>query len=269
MRHQRHAEPVRRLDRDVDRGDAARPAGDPADPHLDADDDVAMLAGAGHRLARVAQADIAAFADHDVAREAEDAGEGDVEIGEDPRRERSMTWLAEAGEIAGAGAARIDEGGGAAAPSRWHRHRRPATCRPNRRACAGRSGRGRRSARRRRPPGGPSPRRGPSPTAAILPSRKATSAIRSSPLPGSSTRPPAITRSNKRPSLWRNAKTFSLFTRRDSRAYNTYTPSGFGEEIAVRSGADRNRIGGRRAGTIGLPGRISRFFPRQPACDRT
>ena len=44
-----------------------------------------VLAAAGDRLAGVAKHDVAAFADHHVAREAVDAGEGDVEIGEDPR----------------------------------------------------------------------------------------------------------------------------------------------------------------------------------------
>ena len=92
-----------------------RPGRDPADPHLHAYDHVPVLAAAGHRLAGVAEQDLAAFADHDVAREAVDAGERDVEIGDDAAARALDDVVPEAGEVAWAGAAGIDEGGGAAA----------------------------------------------------------------------------------------------------------------------------------------------------------
>ena len=91
-------------------------AGMPAHPHLDADDDVAVLVGDLDRLAHRQEPEIAAFADHDPPREGEDAGKGDVEIGEDARFAPLDHVLAEAEEVAGPGAAGIDRGGHAARP---------------------------------------------------------------------------------------------------------------------------------------------------------
>ena len=117
MRHQRHAQPVGRLHRDVHAArrrsmpEAIRPTRTFM-PTIRSP----VLAAAGHRLAGVAQHDLAAFADHHVAREAVDAGERDVEIGEDPAARALDDVVAEAREVAGPGAAGVDEGGGAAAP---------------------------------------------------------------------------------------------------------------------------------------------------------
>ena len=73
-----------------------------------------MLARDAHRLARVDQAHIGVLAHHDRLGEGEDAGEGDVEIGQDADRRRLDHVLAKAVEVARAGAAGIDEGGDAA-----------------------------------------------------------------------------------------------------------------------------------------------------------
>ena len=93
-------------------------AGVLADPHLDADDDVAVGVGDLDRLARRHQPEIAAFADHDPPRKGEDAGEGDVQIGEDARLAPLDHMLAEAEEIAGPGAAGVDHGRDAARPAK-------------------------------------------------------------------------------------------------------------------------------------------------------
>ena len=69
-----------------------------------------LQAGAG-----IEQADVAALADHDRFGECEDAGERDVEIGQDAHGGRLDHELPKPMEIAGARAARIDQGGGARA----------------------------------------------------------------------------------------------------------------------------------------------------------
>ena len=84
-----------------------------ADPHLDADDEVAV--GLRHRdgVDRVHQPQLLALADHDPMREAEDAGVRDVQIGQDAHLARLDHVLAEAREIARAGAAGVDRRGDA------------------------------------------------------------------------------------------------------------------------------------------------------------
>src|SRR5207237_3591 len=82
--------------------------------HLDADDDIPVFAGRGDHLARLAQPEVAAFAHRDRLREAEDAGERDVHIGQDAHFRALHDVAAKTEEIAGAGTARIDEGGGPA-----------------------------------------------------------------------------------------------------------------------------------------------------------
>ena len=116
MRHHRPAQPVGGLDRDVERGHAVGTRGVPADADFHPDHDVAMVAAAQHRLLGVAHPDVQAFADHHVAREAEDPGERDVQVGEDPRARALHHMPAETQEVAGPGAAGVDEGRGPAAP---------------------------------------------------------------------------------------------------------------------------------------------------------
>ncbi len=64
-----------------------------------------------------------------------------MQIGEDADLAQLDHVLAEAGEIARAGAAGVDRRGDARRPSRTPRRRCRARCRPNRRGCADRSGR--------------------------------------------------------------------------------------------------------------------------------
>ena len=78
-----------------------------------------MLLGHLQAFARVQQAHVAGLADHDGLGEREDAGERDVEIGQDADRRALDHELAKAVEVARPGAAGVDQGGGAGAP----RHR--------------------------------------------------------------------------------------------------------------------------------------------------
>ena len=89
VRHHRQAELLGDLDRHVERRDAARAAGAAADAHLDAHDQVAILARHAHALVEVEKAQIRRFADHHGAAEREDAGERDVEVGEDAHGARA------------------------------------------------------------------------------------------------------------------------------------------------------------------------------------
>ena len=106
--HQRHAGFVRHLQRNVERH-RARVAGSAApDAHLDADDHVAIGIGHLHRADRVHQPQLLALTDHDAVGEGVDAGMRHVQVGQDAHLARLDHMLAEAGEIAGTGAARID-----------------------------------------------------------------------------------------------------------------------------------------------------------------
>jgi hypothetical protein len=116
VRHHRHADFVRDLERDVERHGARAARGASADADLDADDDVAIGVGDLHRIDRRHQPDLLALADHHPRREGVDAGEGDVEISEDAHRAALDHVLAEARKVAGPGAAGID-GGGHARPA--------------------------------------------------------------------------------------------------------------------------------------------------------
>ncbi|GMO90059.1 hypothetical protein BwSH17_77590 [Bradyrhizobium ottawaense] len=113
MRHQGHADLVGNLERNVERHHPRRARGMQADAHLDADDDIAV--GIGHlgRLDRIHQPQFLALADHDPVREAEDAGMRHVQISKDADLARLDHMLAEAGEIAGSGAASVDRRGDA------------------------------------------------------------------------------------------------------------------------------------------------------------
>ena len=119
--HHRQVELLGDLDREFEREHAVALAGVAADPDLDADDQVAVLLGDLEAFARIEQADVAAFADHHRLREGEDAGEGDVEIRQDADRRGLDDVGAKAVEVAGPGAAGIDQGGGARAQGHWLR----------------------------------------------------------------------------------------------------------------------------------------------------
>ena len=114
MRHHRQAGLLGDVERDVERHDARVAAGRLADANLDAQHQVLVLACHAHRLARVEQPHVGALAHHHGLGEGEDAGEGDIEERQDPDRRGLDHVLAEAREVAGPGAAGIDEGRDAA-----------------------------------------------------------------------------------------------------------------------------------------------------------
>ena len=116
VRHQRQAQLLGDLQRHVQRRDAGGAAGAAADAHLDADDQVRILARDAHALVQVEEQQVRRFADHHGAAEGEDAGKGDVEVGEDAHQRGLDHVLAKAGKVARAGGAGVDERGGAAPP---------------------------------------------------------------------------------------------------------------------------------------------------------
>ena len=82
VRHHRHADFVRDLERDVERHRARAARGASAHADLDADDDVAIGIGDLHRIDGRHQPDLLALADHDPMREAVDAGMRDMQVGQ-------------------------------------------------------------------------------------------------------------------------------------------------------------------------------------------
>ena len=106
--HQGHADLLGHLERDFERHDPGGAGGVQADPHLDADDEVAVGVRDFGRADRIHQPQLLALADHDAVGEAKDAGMRDMQIGEDAHLARLDHMLAEAREIAGAGAAGVD-----------------------------------------------------------------------------------------------------------------------------------------------------------------
>ena len=109
------------LQGDIERRDAGGAARVLADPHLDADDHVAVGVRHLHRLGRRHQAELLALAHHHGLGERVDAGERDVQVGEDAHRAGLDHVLAEAGEIAGPGAAGVDRSGDAAGAAEFLR----------------------------------------------------------------------------------------------------------------------------------------------------
>jgi hypothetical protein len=116
VRHDRQRELLGDLDRELEREDAMSFAGVAPDAHLDADDQIAMLPGDLQAFAGVQQANVAGLTHHHGFGEREDAGERDVEIGQDADRRPLDHELAKAEKVARSGAARVDQGRGAGAP---------------------------------------------------------------------------------------------------------------------------------------------------------
>ncbi len=114
MRHQWQADFVGDLQGDVEWHDAGIAAGRFPDPYLDAQHQVLVLTGDACGFAGVEQAHVGAFAYHHRLGESEDAGEGHVQERQDAHRRRLDHVLAKAREIAGPGAASVDEGRDAA-----------------------------------------------------------------------------------------------------------------------------------------------------------
>src|SRR5690606_5669031 len=100
MRHDRQLQAICRPECEVDRRNAPVSSGYAARAHLEPDDQVGMLATAIDCFHRIAKPQIPAFADHDAAGKAEDAGKGDIEVGEDADIRALDDMAAEAEEIA-------------------------------------------------------------------------------------------------------------------------------------------------------------------------
>ena len=100
MRHQRHADLVCDLKRDLERHDTRRARRMEADPDLDADDEIAVRVRHVSGVDRIYQPELLALAYHDPIREAEDAGMRDMQVGENADLARLDHVLAEAREIA-------------------------------------------------------------------------------------------------------------------------------------------------------------------------
>src|SRR5579862_6564180 len=84
-----------------------------ADPYLDAHDEVAVRFRDLDGIDRIHQPELLAFTDHDAVGEAEDAGMRDMQIGKDAHLAWLDHMLAEAREVARAGAAGVDRRGDA------------------------------------------------------------------------------------------------------------------------------------------------------------
>jgi hypothetical protein len=110
MRHDRHADLLRDLQRHLERHVAELVAGAAPDPDLDAEDQVAVLLRHARAFARIEQSQVGGLADHDLLREGVDAGIGQVQVRQDAHGRGLDHVRAEAVEVAGPGAARVDEG---------------------------------------------------------------------------------------------------------------------------------------------------------------
>ena len=114
MGHHRQSGLLGDVEGDVERHDARIAASRLADAHLDAQHQVLVLQRHAHGLARIEQAHVGALAHHHRLGEGEDAGEGNVEVGQDADGRGFDHVLAEAVEVARPGAAGVDGRGDAA-----------------------------------------------------------------------------------------------------------------------------------------------------------
>ena len=170
-------------------------AGAAADPHLDADDQVAVGLDDPDAFARVEQAQIGRLADHDGGGKRENAGKRDVQERQDAEFGTARSRAGGSRGNCRDRRCRHRQRSWCRCVARCRRHRPRARCRPNRHGCAGRSGR----ARRCRPLASTvcSARSGmPEPIAATRPPPNAISVTSSRPLAGSMTRPPLMIRSS-------------------------------------------------------------------------
>ena len=86
MRHDRKPGLLGNFERHIERGDPGGAARIPPDAHLDAGDQIAVRLDDPHAFARIEKPQIGALADHYSGAEGEDAGERDVEIGNNAER---------------------------------------------------------------------------------------------------------------------------------------------------------------------------------------
>jgi hypothetical protein len=111
MGHQRQVKRIGGFERHFQRAKAQLAGDRAADAHLHADDAVAVGLDLGHAFIHRQHRAQRRFADRDALVEAENAGERDVEEGEDPVGRVDHHVVAETVIVAGAGAAGIDQRG--------------------------------------------------------------------------------------------------------------------------------------------------------------
>ena len=86
MRHDRKPALLRHFERHVEGCRSRSPAGVAPDPHFDARDQIAVGCNYADAFARIKESQISAFADSHSGADRENAGKGDVEIGNDAQR---------------------------------------------------------------------------------------------------------------------------------------------------------------------------------------
>src|SRR5205823_9528452 len=79
MRHDGQPDLLGNLKRDIERRNAGRAAGVASDPHLDADDQVAVRVDDAYALTGIDEPQIGGLSDHDAWTECKDAGKRDIE----------------------------------------------------------------------------------------------------------------------------------------------------------------------------------------------
>src|SRR5437762_6371370 len=86
MRHDGQPDLLGNLKRDIERRNAGRAAGVASDPHLDADDQVAVRVDDAYALTGIDEPQIGGLSDHDARTECKDAGKRDIEERQDAQR---------------------------------------------------------------------------------------------------------------------------------------------------------------------------------------
>ena len=109
MRHDREPGLGRDFEGDVERCHPGGAPGIAPDPDLDTGDQLAVGVDNADAFARVEKPQIGAFADHHTGAKGEDAGKRDIQERDDAQRRRLDHEAPKAMEIAGAGAAGINE----------------------------------------------------------------------------------------------------------------------------------------------------------------
>src|SRR5437763_11237005 len=110
MRHDGQPDLLGNLKRDIERRNAGRAAGVASDPHLDADDQVAVRVDEAYALTGIDEPQIGGLSDHDARTECKDAGKRDIEERQDAERRGFDDMPPEAMKIARPRAAGIDKG---------------------------------------------------------------------------------------------------------------------------------------------------------------
>jgi hypothetical protein len=115
MCHDRKPERLGNLNRHIERRDTRTAARIEADPHLDAEYEIAVLLGDAEAFAQIEQPEIGAFSNHQRRAEGIDAGKGDIEISKDAQRRRFDDVPPKSMEVARSGTPGVHKCGRAAA----------------------------------------------------------------------------------------------------------------------------------------------------------